>query len=1328
VTVQNVDEVPVLTAASVTVNENQTGALIATATNPDNGTLVWSLSGDDASLFSISATGVVTFNTAPDYEKPQDANKDNKYELIIGVKDNEALVVTQPVTVTVQNVNEYPTSIILSNNTIGENKVVGSFIGNLTGADPDNGDALSFILKSGVSDNANFQIIQNGTTWVLQSNVIFDYETQNQYTVSITVQDGNGGEFTKAFLIDVVDDNERPTAYTSASFAIDENAPAQSFASVLTATDVEAVTATNNLTWTIDSVSAGVGVKADSKWLSYFAITPSNAPGVLSKSASLSLIKQAPDYESGAHQLLVYYHVSDKPYVVSQNSMSSDEVAATVLINDVNEAPTALALSHLSIDENQVANTLVGAFTPTDPDGIPQTFTYTLAGSGADFNIVDNKLLTSRAFDFEKEQAFPITVTVTDQGGLSFTQAFTITINDVNEAPALAAIGVQNINEDSVWAITALGSDVDAADKNALKYSLTTNVPVVGLSIDSISGVISWTPVNEQVGTYSVIAHVRDLSGLVADQPFTINVINVNDPPIIAAIDSQSTFQGQAFSYQVIAKDRDLLVPSANEKLTYSLVNPYAGLTINHDSGLISFTSSNSDVGNHSVTVVVSDRLGLADTGTFTLTVKNVNDAPTIEVIRDTSVLQDQNIVIQPVAHDIDSLVAVEHESWSLIHGPVGLTIDSLTGAMTWTPGNADVGDHSVTVQVKDLGDSIAQRSFVLTVINVNDPPVILPATFTVAEDAAIGTVIGKVTGSDPDVGSSISYTAAGGSSHFSVNADGSILVSAPLDYEAAPVESLWVAVSDGQLKATALMIVNITNVLEASTVKIIKVVAGDSVWTTKLDTVWTNQSAVDVTWTRDGESLTETSTVQPGINVIIKEYKGSTKDLYGRDTVVVVVSTKIPDVEILLPPVRPEPVPNVIVENPKDSLLDTIPAVTQAGDSVYFINASEQIINARVIEVGKDLKLDTIIVKLQPTLTEGLNTVNYTWTDEYGNSQTGTIHVYLDTIPPIVKILKPKDSTTTSLYVVPVVWTVNGHLMDTLNMQTLVVGPNMIVRGYRDRAGNVGYDTVYITLKDNSKDIHLDLEQSLVLQDSRKTSLYYSENPPKSDELFALSLVNTQTGTEEKVLYGSGAKAETADGSEPYPGHAGKHLGPTLRIDVKLPQMGGVDAAGNARGGDIQSLVQHDGLISLSAGSKSDSELTVSEYVQNHCLADAFDSLTAAELLTSSIYKSQLVLEVSIYDGLGQFVDNMNVTQKINNSKYLNDGGVLTAFFEIKPSADGGLRSQSGREYGTGAYVIRGAVRSISTLQCDLPGIARGERITYASEMLQKFGYRRDK
>jgi len=239
---------------------------------------------------------------------------------------------------------------------------------------------------------------------------------------------------------------------------------------------------------------------------------------------------------------------------------------------------------------------------------------------------------------------------------------------------------------------------------------------------------------------------------------------------------------------------------------------------------------------------------------------------------------------------------------------------------------------------------------------------------------------------------------------------------------------------------------------------------------------------------------------------------------------------------------------------------------------------------------------------------------------------------------------------------------------------------------------------------------------------------LYYSENPPKSDELFALSLVNTQTGTEEKVLYGSGAKAETADGSEPYPGHAGKHLGPTLRIDVKLPQMGGVDAAGNARGGDIQSLVQHDGLISLSAGSKSDSELTVSEYVQNHCLADAFDSLTAAELLTSSIYKSQLVLEVSIYDGLGQFVDNMNVTQKINNSKYLNDGGVLTAFFEIKPSADGGLRSQSGREYGTGAYVIRGAVRSISTLQCDLPGIARGERITYASEMLQKFGYRRDK
>ena len=70
----------------------------------------------------------------------------------------------------------------------------------------------------------------------------------------------------------------------------------------------------------------------------------------------------------------------------------------------------------------------------------------------------------------------------------------------------------------------------------------------------------------------------------------------------------------------------------------------------------------------------------------------------------------------------------------------------------------------------------------------------------------------------------------------------------------------------------------------------------------------------------------------------------------------------------------------------------------------------------------------------------------------------------------------------------------------------------------------------------------------------------------------------------------------------------------------------------------------------------------------------------------------------------------------------------MLTGYVELKPRMQGGLRSQSGREYGTGAYIVSAMVRSVSTLQCDLPSAAKGSRTVYSSEVIEKFGFRRDK
>lgn len=101
---------PVITSgsgatASYTIDENTTDVATLTATDANNDTIIWSITGGaDAALFTINAaTGDLSFIDGPDYETPTDANTDNDYVVVVQASDG-ALVDTQTITVTVANV------------------------------------------------------------------------------------------------------------------------------------------------------------------------------------------------------------------------------------------------------------------------------------------------------------------------------------------------------------------------------------------------------------------------------------------------------------------------------------------------------------------------------------------------------------------------------------------------------------------------------------------------------------------------------------------------------------------------------------------------------------------------------------------------------------------------------------------------------------------------------------------------------------------------------------------------------------------------------------------------------------------------------------------------------------------------------------------------------------------------------------------------------------------------------------------------------------------------------------------------------------------------
>ncbi|MFM6586946.1 MAG: cadherin domain-containing protein [Microcystis panniformis] len=212
-----------------------------------------------------------------------------------------------------------------------------------------------------------------------------------------------------------------------------------------------------------------------------------------------------------------------------------------------NQAPTDLALSATTVNENVPVNTVIGTFSSTDPD-TGNTFTYSLvAGTGdtdnSAFSIVGNQLQINNSPDFETKNSYSIRVKTTDQGGLSFEKTLTITVNDVNENPsnqAPTALIFQN-------AVTELAENVDVTPEFKVADLLieddglgTNNLFLTGrdrerfLIQNSALFYVGFTPNFEAQNSYEVTVNVDDPTvGVTPDltQTFTLNITDVNEAP-----------------------------------------------------------------------------------------------------------------------------------------------------------------------------------------------------------------------------------------------------------------------------------------------------------------------------------------------------------------------------------------------------------------------------------------------------------------------------------------------------------------------------------------------------------------------------------------------------------------------------------------------------------------------------------------------------------------------------------------------------------------------------------------------------------------------------
>jgi hypothetical protein len=236
------------------------------------------------------------------------------------------------------------------------------------------------------------------------------------------------------------------------------------------------------------------------------------------------------------------------------------------------------------------------------------------------------------------------------------------------------------------------------------------------MTIVSATGVIQWTPTNEHVGNNAVVAKVDDGRGGSDDQSFTITVINVNDPPVITSTPVTTAKEGELYTYDVNATD-----PDAGDVLTYSLTKSPSGMSINPATGLIQWTPTEEQLDDNDVIVQVSDTSGATDTQDFTIVVVEAGSNP--PVITSTPITTGTVGVlykydVEATDDDDDPL------TFSLTTFPEGMTIDAITGLISWTPSGIQAGSHDVTVKVSDGRGGSDSQSFTIKVLAPTIRPV----------------------------------------------------------------------------------------------------------------------------------------------------------------------------------------------------------------------------------------------------------------------------------------------------------------------------------------------------------------------------------------------------------------------------------------------------------------------------------------------------------------------------------------------------------------------------------------------------------------------------
>ena len=218
-----------------------------------------------------------------------------------------------------------------------------------------------------------------------------------------------------------------------------------------------------------------------------------------------------------------------------------------------------------------------------------------------------------------------------------------------------------------------------------------------------------------------------------------------NRPPQITLIPAQSVNEGSELVFTVSPSD-----PDPNDSVTLSAGNLPSGASFDPGTGLFSWTPGYQQAGNYNVTFTAEDNGGLTSSIQVNITVADTNRNP---MFTSTPILD--AISNEPYAYTANAADPDDHSlTFSLVQSPSGMTIDSTTGAIAWTP--TEPGSVIVEIQATDAYGAAANQLFTITVEEANSQDLLAVSITSPVEGTVVGVSPISVMGTCNDDGATV--------------------------------------------------------------------------------------------------------------------------------------------------------------------------------------------------------------------------------------------------------------------------------------------------------------------------------------------------------------------------------------------------------------------------------------------------------------------------------------------------------------------------------------------------------------------------------------------